>query len=77
MAGGTLMGAGAALVPGGNDAPVLHALPALLPQAALAYAALVAGAACTLLLLRALRDSRQGRAASGMAQDANAFFGAA
>lgn len=53
--GGTLMGVGAALVPGGNDALVLHALPALLPHAVLAYAALVAGAACALLLLRALR----------------------
>ena len=43
------------MVPGGNDALVLHALPALQPHAALAYAALVAGAACALLLLRALR----------------------
>lgn len=55
LAGGVLMGAGAALVPGGNDALVLHALPGLLPHAALAYASLVAGAAATLLTVKAFR----------------------
>lgn len=53
LLGGALMGLGAGLVPGGNDAMILHALPALLPHAALAYTALVAGVACTLPLLRA------------------------
>lgn len=52
LGGGFLMGAGAALVPGGNDALVLHSLPSLLPHAFVAYAALVAGAAGTLLTLR-------------------------
>jgi uncharacterized membrane protein YedE/YeeE len=60
LVGGVLMGVGAALVPGGNDALILHALPALLPHAAMAYAALVAGAACTLALLRIRRGFGQG-----------------
>jgi hypothetical protein len=53
------MGAGAALVPGGNDALVLHALPGLVPHTALAYAAMVAGIGCALLWSRALRHTRQ------------------
>ena len=55
LAGGVLMGAGAALVPGGNDGLVLHSLPGLLPHAALAYGSLVAGAAATLVAIRAFR----------------------
>jgi hypothetical protein len=59
LGGGVLMGAGAALVPGGNDALVLHALPGLLPHAALAYAAVVAGIGCTLLSSLALHRTRR------------------
>ena len=51
-AGGAMMGAGAALVPGGNDVLVLHALPGLAPHAPLAYAALVAGVATVVLARR-------------------------
>jgi hypothetical protein len=61
LAGGVLMGTGAALVPGGNDALVLHALPSLAPHAPLAYAALTVGAGATLLAIRALPRVR-GRA---------------
>lgn len=65
LAGGALMGVGAAMVPGGNDALVLHGLPALLPHAALAYAALVAGAACVLSLLRAFKAFARRRGLPG------------
>lgn len=74
VAGGILMGAGAALVPGGNDVLVLHGLPAFLPHAALAYAALVAGVVCVLLPRRALRGFEQGRAFPGTAQAAEAVM---
>jgi len=56
LAGGALVGTGAALVPGGNDALALHALPGLVPHAALAYAAMVAGIGCTLLSSQVLHD---------------------
>ena len=55
LAGGAMMGAGAALVPGGNDALVMHALPGLAPHAPLAYAALVAGVAAVVLAGRVAR----------------------
>lgn len=42
---GVLMGAGAFLVPGGNDAMVLYGLPLLLPYAVFAYAAMLAAIA--------------------------------
>lgn len=41
FAGGALMGLGAALIPGGNDALVLMGLPLLQPEALGAYAAMV------------------------------------
>lgn len=50
LLGGIVMGVAAALIPGGNDVLVLHALPALSPHAPLAYSALVVGAAGALLL---------------------------
>ena len=59
LAGGLLMGTGAALVPGGNDALVLHAAPGLALHAALAYAALVTGVGGTLLRARALSGTRR------------------
>jgi hypothetical protein len=46
-AGGALMAAGAALVPGGNDAMLLVGLPLLLPNLIAAYAAM----AGTLMLI--------------------------
>lgn len=41
--GGALMGAGAALIPGGNDTLLLNAVPALTAAAVTAYAAMLAG----------------------------------
>lgn len=52
---GTLMGFGAALVPGGNDVLVMHAFPAASPHAPPAYAALLVGAAAALIARRSLR----------------------
>lgn len=50
FAGGSMMGLGGALVPGGNDELILRAIPALSPNAVPAYLALLAGVACVLLL---------------------------
>lgn len=55
LLGGTVMGVAAALIPGGNDVLVLHALPALSPHAPLAYLALVLGAAAALSMSARLR----------------------
>jgi len=52
LSGGALMGFGAALAPGGNDALVMYGVPSLSPYALPTYAALVAGVAGGLLLLR-------------------------
>jgi hypothetical protein len=52
FAGGLLMGFGAALAPGGNDALVMYGIPSLSPYAAPTYAALIVGVAGGLLLLR-------------------------
>jgi hypothetical protein len=54
FAGGMLMGFGAALAPGGNDALVMYGVPSLSPYALPTYAALIAGVAGGLLLLRAV-----------------------
>ncbi len=51
-AGGVLMGFGAALVPGGNDALILHGIPTLSPHALPAYAAMLLGIAASLGLTR-------------------------
>ena len=53
FAGGTLMGFGTALAPGGNDALVMYGIPTLSPYALPTYLALIAGVAAGLLLLRA------------------------
>lgn len=55
LLGGTVMGVAAALIPGGNDVLVLHALPALSPHAPVAYLALVVGAAGALFVSSRLR----------------------
>ncbi|NIR32078.1 MAG: YeeE/YedE family protein [Gammaproteobacteria bacterium] len=49
---GVLMGAGAAGIPGGNDALILHAAPAWSPHAVPAYATLLAGVAFGLIMMR-------------------------
>ncbi|MBH0238643.1 YeeE/YedE thiosulfate transporter family protein [Methylobrevis albus] len=54
LAGGTAMGVGTALAPGGNDALVLYGMPGLSPHALPAYLGLLAGAAIGLLLVRHL-----------------------
>jgi uncharacterized membrane protein YedE/YeeE len=54
LAGGVLMGFGATLVPGGNDAMLLKGLPLLLPSYVIAYAAMVA----TLFLIIAMARAR-------------------
>lgn len=51
--GGTLMGLGTALLPGGNDALVLYGLPSLSPHALPAYAALIVGIFVALMTMRA------------------------
>ena len=52
--GGTLMGAGAVLIPGGNDALMLKSLPGLSPHAIPAFAALLFGIGVTLVFMRLL-----------------------
>lgn len=58
LSGGTVMGLGAAYVPGGNDALILHGAPALSPHVLVAYPALVLGIAVALLAGRAIRRLR-------------------
>jgi uncharacterized membrane protein YedE/YeeE len=50
--GGTLMGAGAVLIPGGNDTLMLKSLPGLSPHAIPAMVALFFGIGVTLLFMR-------------------------
>jgi hypothetical protein len=52
--GGTLMGAGAVLIPGGNDTLMLKSLPGLSPHAIPAFVALLFGIGVTLLFMRIL-----------------------
>jgi uncharacterized membrane protein YedE/YeeE len=53
--GGALMGAGAAMVPGGNDTLLLSALPALTAAAAAAYACMLLGIASVIWGMRLMR----------------------
>lgn len=53
LAGGALMGVGASLTPGGNDALILQAAPSLSPHALPALAAMLCGILGVLLLRRA------------------------
>ena len=46
------MGLGAALIPGGNDALVLYAIPSLSPQAIPSYFAMTLGIASALMAMR-------------------------
>jgi uncharacterized membrane protein YedE/YeeE len=52
--GGALMGLGAAMIPGGNDALILHGIPFLSPHAVPAFLAMLVGIAVTLMGMRAL-----------------------
>src|SRR5712691_3007549 len=50
--GGMLMGLGAAVIPGGNDALILYGIPSLSPHALPTYVALVTGIATVLSIMR-------------------------
>lgn len=52
--GGAMMGAGATLIPGGNDSLVLTGLPLLWPYALVAYAAMAATILAALFMVRRL-----------------------
>jgi hypothetical protein len=52
LLGGSLMGLGAALAPGGNDALILYGIPSLSPHAVPAYLTMVAGIAAALIAMR-------------------------
>ena len=52
LTGGTLMGLGAALVPGGNDVLILSAIPGLSPHALPAFLAMIAGIALAIAIMR-------------------------
>jgi uncharacterized membrane protein YedE/YeeE len=54
LLGGLLMGVGVTMTPGGNDVLILHAIPGGSPHAVPAYAALLAGTAVALVVIRAL-----------------------
>lgn len=54
LVGGTLMGFGAELVPGGNDVIILHGMPMLSQHAVPSYLALLLGIAVVLLAMRAV-----------------------
>ena len=54
LCGGTLMGLGAALTPGGNDALILYGIPSLSPHALPTYAAMAVGIAVALIAMRRL-----------------------
>ena len=54
LIGGTFMGAGAVLIPGGNDTLILKSLPGLSPHAMPAFVALLFGIGTTLLFMRLL-----------------------
>ncbi|EKV26674.1 hypothetical protein C882_2183 [Caenispirillum salinarum AK4] len=60
LAGGTLMGVGIAMVPGGNDAILMHALPALSPHAVPAYGAMLAGVAAGIAVMGRLLGAGEG-----------------
>jgi len=57
IGGGILMGTGAAMVPGGNDALILYGIPSLSPHAIPAYIAMTVGIALALLMMRLLFGS--------------------
>ncbi len=54
VGGGTLMGLGTAMAPGGNDVLVLYSIPLLSPHALPAFAAMAVGIVAGLFMMRAL-----------------------
>ena len=56
--GGALMGFGASLVPGGNDVMLLYAVPALAPNAVVAYVSFLATLIALALLAKRLREEQ-------------------
>jgi hypothetical protein len=56
LAGGTLMGVGAVLIPGGNDTLILHGIPSNSPNGLPAYIAMLAGIAVALVAMRFLTN---------------------
>jgi len=54
LGGGSLMGFGGAMIPGGNDTLVLTGIPAFSAMAAAAYGGMLAGIAAALLAMQAL-----------------------
>ncbi len=58
LLGGTLMGLGAAMTPGGNDVLIFHSIPSLSPHALPAYGAMLLGIAVVLLLVRLVKGTR-------------------
>lgn len=52
LAGGTIMGAAAAVIPGGNGTLLVHGLPSLAPHAIAAYLAMTVALCLSFLILR-------------------------
>lgn len=52
LIGGTFMGAGATMIPGGNDTLLLESIPGMSPHAVPAFVALLCGIGVTLLIIR-------------------------
>ena len=52
LSGGTLMGFGTALAPGGNDVLILYGIPTVSPYAVPTYTALAVGVAAGLVMMR-------------------------
>lgn len=65
LAGGLLMGFGAAAAPGGNDVLILHQVPILSPHALPVYGAIIAGIAAVLMTMRLLRGEHMTVRCSG------------
>jgi hypothetical protein len=57
--GGALMGFGASMVPGGNDVMLLYAVPALAPNAIVAYASFIATLILLALVAKRLREEQR------------------
>ena len=56
FAGGMMMGAGAAMIPGGNDVLILQTIPLLLPHALLAYLGVLLGIYLVMATMTLLRQ---------------------
>jgi hypothetical protein len=52
LIGGTFMGLGGALIPGGNDTLLLRLIPSMTPHSLWSYGMLIVGVACGLMFAR-------------------------